>query len=380
MTIIVGQKWTAERTAELARDFGFERTAVRGRYQWRLACSYCDQWVDFDYGPTISITEVLLPASVREGWLITKFSRSTPNYVHCPSCRKNRGATSMRHSKFASLDEVVRELQDYGVRPGQRGGTMCWDVECACGSPQQVGREYIPDLRTWVNTALKSFRRIGWAVEFGRPPRCPRCAREDRGEPPYPRRDDRPVTFETRGHVFEGEAHAPLALPAPSAAPTTAIGAALVAAALKIAPAPSSVTAIGTPTPAWRLVHKLLSKHFDEDRGLFEPGWDDARVAAESETQPAFVESIRREYFKELAEAPEVTALRRQYEAFEARHDAERQAFEARHNEERQALAAMKEQLDNLKAPLKRKRLTEDEEARAMAKRMLDEIQQGRIN
>jgi hypothetical protein len=55
--------------------------------------------------------------------------------------------------------------------------------------------------------------------------------------------------------------------------------------------------------PAFRMtvaVCVLLAKHFDDEKGLFEPDWDDQRVAAESGSQLVYVVSFRRKYYGEL--------------------------------------------------------------------------------
>lgn len=262
--------------------------------------------------------------------------------------------------KIATHDEVVLALQSYGIRAGDRGGVPCWEAECGCGVLEQVGQEYNPDLRTWTSTVIKRFSRIHWEVRFGKPPRCPACGRSDRGDPTFTRRDDRHM-------VIEGEVAAPsVALPAP--APQTAIAAAFAAATKAVAP----VTAIGANPKATAMVHKLLAKHFDEDRGFYEVDWDDDRVATESDAQVAFVASIRRDNYAELAETPEVTEFRREIEGVKARQQIIQQMI----SDDEHTIVTLLEKFDGLsaKAPQKRKRLTEDEEARALAMQRLQAI------
>ena len=146
------------------------------------------------------------------------------------------------------------------------------------------------------------------------------------------------------------------------------MGAAMVAAVMKMtpvpAPVPAPVTAIGVADRATQMVHKLLTKHFDEDKGLYESDWDDERVARESGAQLAFVESIRRSLYKELAESPEVTAVRREAGELKAR------------------LAVLEERIEGMSGntPQKGKRLSIKEEARLVAEQALDDIKKGRFS
>jgi hypothetical protein len=55
-------------------------------------------------------------------------------------------------------------------------------------------------------------------------------------------------------------------------------------------------------------VHKLLIKHFDEVRGLYQPDWDDARVAVESGVHPAFVLATRCDSYGGLVNIANVAA------------------------------------------------------------------------
>lgn len=334
------QRWTPERTADYASEYGFARVSTGAGYKWRLTCANCSKVIDFDFGPTINISEELVPVARSAKWIV---QRGRSWSVRCPECQTMRDG---RMKKIATNDEVVLALQSYGIRAGDRGGVPCWEAECGCGVLERVGQEYNPDLRTWTTTVIKRFTRIHWDITFGRPPRCPACARSDRGDPTFTRRDDRHM-------VIEGEVVGQIAaLPAP--VPQTAIAAAFAAATKAVAP----VTAIGANPKATAMVHKLLAKHFDEDRGFYEADWDDDRVATESDAQVAFVASIRRDNYAELAEPPEMTALRLKIEATE------------------RVLMEIKEQFINLsvKTPQKRKRLTMDEEAKADAFMRLQSI------
>ena len=59
--------------------------------------------------------------------------------------------------------------------------------------------------------------------------------------------------------------------------------------------------AIGSnPSRVIAAVHKLLARHFDEGKGLYEPDWNDERVAGESGAQLAYVVSLRRKHYGEL--------------------------------------------------------------------------------
>lgn len=55
---------------------------------------------------------------------------------------------------------------------------------------------------------------------------------------------------------------------------------------------------------------RLLSDHFDTEDGRFEPGWDDARIAKETDLSREVVAEYRRAGFGEIKEAPEIAALR----------------------------------------------------------------------
>lgn len=55
---------------------------------------------------------------------------------------------------------------------------------------------------------------------------------------------------------------------------------------------------------------ELLQTHFDKDKGAYEAGWSDARVATETGLSPAMVTQFRTAAFGELKEPPEIAALR----------------------------------------------------------------------
>jgi hypothetical protein len=60
------------------------------------------------------------------------------------------------------------------------------------------------------------------------------------------------------------------------------------------------VAATGPAAKVTAAVCKLIAKHFDEGRGLYQLDWDDLRVAAESGAHLVFVVLLRRHNYGEL--------------------------------------------------------------------------------
>jgi hypothetical protein len=336
----------SQRTADFAKLYGFQRVSVADGYVWRLTCCICEQQRDFTLSPTINIGEVLVPAARETGWIVMR-----EGLTRCPTCHATggtrTGGRAMRHLKNANAtqDEAVRDLQDYGVRPGRTAsGVPCWESECACGLVGQVQTEYNPDLRTLVTTAVKRLNRLHWNVVFGKPPRCPTCARKDLNQPLRERWDEQGTVIDS------APVAAPLALPAPVEA---------------------SITTIGFKANEMQAaVHKLIAIHFDWEKGLYRPDWDDARIAAESGTQLAFVVSLRRAHYGELAEPPEVTEWRRKIEALEAKQSAQRADLA----DDERVLAELKAQLAKMSAG--KRRLSIDAESTLAAEIVLKKIRE----
>lgn len=63
---------------------------------------------------------------------------------------------------------------------------------------------------------------------------------------------------------------------------------------------------------------RLLSEHFDTERGAFESGWSDTKIAAETGLSKDAVSEFRRAGFGEIKEPPQVAALRSDINALEA--------------------------------------------------------------
>jgi hypothetical protein len=61
---------------------------------------------------------------------------------------------------------------------------------------------------------------------------------------------------------------------------------------------------------AQTVMFRLLSDHFDTEEGRFEPGWDDARIAKETDLSRDVVSEYRRAGFGEIKESPEIAGLR----------------------------------------------------------------------
>lgn len=59
-----------------------------------------------------------------------------------------------------------------------------------------------------------------------------------------------------------------------------------------------------------RRIYALLDDHFDEAKKLYRPGWSDEKIAKELDVSQEIVVAIRTAAYGELAEDPQVTALR----------------------------------------------------------------------
>lgn len=71
-----------------------------------------------------------------------------------------------------------------------------------------------------------------------------------------------------------------------------------------------------------RRIYAKLDEVFDERKRIYQPGWNDTKVAADLNVSMQIVENIRREAYGELAEQPEVTAAK--FEITKLRADMEK--------------------------------------------------------
>jgi hypothetical protein len=76
-------------------------------------------------------------------------------------------------------------------------------------------------------------------------------------------------------------------------------------------PSPAAMKAQGK-------MFQLLTLHFDVDKGTFEAGWDDQRIARETDLSKDIVTDYRRTCFGEIKEPAELAALRTDINAIEA--------------------------------------------------------------
>jgi len=77
---------------------------------------------------------------------------------------------------------------------------------------------------------------------------------------------------------------------------------------------------ITVPANAFGKAFALLGTHFNAERGQFEQGWSDQKIAAETGLAPAAVAEFRKGSFGELKEAPEVASLRADIASLEQLH------------------------------------------------------------
>lgn len=174
---------------------------------------------------------------------------------------------SIVHNRIANEAATLGIDREEPTASGERA-QMHWRVKCQCGEVYAWGTD--PAMQPTV--LVQRFRNRGWRIATGKTPLCPKCIKETR------------VTKQTVG-------------PDP-----------------KIA----------------RKVYGLLDDHFDEDKKLYKHGWNDQKIAAEVDTSPDLVATIRKGAYGELAEDPRIQGfrddlelLRMELNEMKERHDKE---------------------------------------------------------
>lgn len=162
-------------------------------------------------------------------------------------------------------------IEQYGIKREVAPGTkrVSWLIRCECG--EELAKNWKMNMPP--EKVVQFTQQAGWEVSRKHPPKCPGCiAREKQ------------MKQENRER------------------PT------LVAVTSTPAPEPTVEPAINPKL--MRQVYALLDDNFDEQTRRYKGSWSDAKVAKECGASQTFVERVRREAYGELAEDPEVVALR----------------------------------------------------------------------
>jgi hypothetical protein len=188
----------------------------------------------------------------------------------------------------AAVLQLEAEAAAYGFRKIQDGQGKCrFVVTCTdCGREASVFHSALRDERQ----LLAHFVRNGWMFARKESQFCStQCARSAKEKRQARERAER-----------EEEMMKPT--PAPTPAP---------------APAHAPVSTIGPDPKITRRVIVALEEHFDDEKKLYRPGWDDQRIAEETKAALDFVKKYRKDAYGELAEDPEIAKLRDDIKAME---------------------------------------------------------------
>jgi hypothetical protein len=188
-----------------------------------------------------------------------------------------------------------------GIRPYVDHDSHRHVYSAECGNCHDVRT------RSWGNAAPvdlveKGFKSLGWRLKAGKSPVCAACLKED--------------------HVALTIVHDRKSLPdLPPATENHKLN---------------------------RRVYALLDDHFDEEKKLYRPGWDDAAIATSADTSIMNVERIRRGAYGELAENPMVQSLKDDIELTRMELDELSKVFDGRITSMHAKLAELKTQAEKL--------------------------------
>lgn len=159
--------------------------------------------------------------------------------------------------KKKQIDFIEEEALKWGFKKVQRDGVTNkpahWTIQC--DECERVV-EHTWDARTSPEIMVRNMRNAHWDVTYKGKARCPTCINKR-----------------------ESVVNKPLQNAGPD---------------LKIA----------------RKIYAALDDHFNDEKKLYFPGWDDQRIAKELAVSPELVIRIRKEAYGELAESPEISMLR----------------------------------------------------------------------
>jgi hypothetical protein len=175
---------------------------------------------------------------------------------------------------------VESAAAQYGIRSQVDGhGKSHWIVKCTeCGTEKSVFNASVNDSNWLVN----HFTKHGWVFDRKVAQYCSTTHAREAKERQRQLRKEEEMKHE----------------PTPPPAPVQGVESVSV------------VPPIGPDPKIVRQVITLLNDHFNSTKRLYEPGWDDARVAKESQASLEFVTKYRREGYGELAEDPQIAQFR----------------------------------------------------------------------
>jgi len=202
------------------------------------------------------------------------------------------------------LDELAASAGFRWINADRR-----WHLRCS-RCPEELSlhfpRNMSPDM------LIKKARMKEWDAGFGAEPKCPEHIHH---------RPFRVIPGKNiRASLFDGSASMPTVEDAARGAEIRGIdqrikelGVEIISIELEQAGETAEEDIMNDQASSAKLSRKvigLLEAHFGEESGLYESGWDDARIARETCASEEFVSRTRSEAFRDLAEPPEITRFR----------------------------------------------------------------------